>query len=190
MATKSSKHVTYGPTRMGSTDSLQPTYEPVFPRVIRSNVKLPWEPLDLEIIPVDRRRIRGGYGAGNRGSGLGASSIIVIEFPLIFKSSTPKLPFQVGLDAPQRCETQLQDLVLLGKPVIHRGNITSRTGPGGSLNGHFLIEDIKDAVYAPDEVELDDGCPDQTFLFPSPRGIFQLEVCGVDGARVTIAVRD
>jgi hypothetical protein len=51
--------------------------------------------------------------------------------------------------------------------------------PGGSLNGHLVIEDIEDVVHVLDEVELDDGGPDQTFLFPGSRRVFQLEVCEV-----------
>ena len=53
-----------------------------------------------------------------------------------------------------------------------------------------MTKDIKNAVYVLDEVELDDGCPDQPFLFPGPRGVFELEVCRVDGASIMVPDRN
>ena len=56
-----------------------------------------------------------------------------------------------------------------------------------------MAEDIEDAVHVLDEVELDDGRPDQTFLFPGPRGVFQLEICEADDThtrRITVPDRN
>lgn len=47
-----------------------------------------------------------------------------------------------------------------------------------------MADDIEDVVHVPDEVELNDGCPDQTLLFPCFRGVFQLKVCSEVGGQV------
>ena len=163
---------------MRSSGIPQPGLEPIFPRVVGSNVELVRKPADRRIIPgLDRGRFCSIEGAVNRGSGLGGTSTVIIQLSVIFKRTAPELPLEVGLDATERREPELQNLVLLGEPVVWNGSgITSR----GGLDGHFVAEDIEDAVHVLDEVELDDGRPDQTFLFPGPRGVFQLEICEAD----------
>lgn len=77
--------------------------------------------------------------------------------------------------------------MLLGEYIIRRRNRFScwgRFDPCGALSGHLLADDIEDVVHVPDEVELNDGCPDQTLLFPCFRGVFQLKVCSEGGGQV------
>ena len=66
--------------------------------------------------------------------------------------------------------------MFLGKLVVGvRDDFGVRIGL--VLSGQLLVDDIEDVVHVPDEVELNDGRPDEPFLFPRSGCVLQLKVC-------------